>query len=107
KLRVGIERGQSRVVPRLDLAGEDLSEDLAGELQAALLCRQVVRRNDRSEDQRYVKDRSTLRRGELGVLHGSVRSAKVDGLRADLLHAAPGADALVGDLRPLGFLKLA
>jgi hypothetical protein len=95
---VGIELRDRRIVPRRDVAEEDVTGRRPIELEAAGKTRHVVAEDDTAEDGRDL-DHVTGERRDLVLLERRVGRSEVDGLLRELLHAATGADRLVVGLR--------
>src|SRR5258705_13697465 len=84
------------VVPLLDLAEEDVSNDFRRKVQRLGDRRDIVADNDRAQHCRNVEE-LTWRCLQLFIFHWSVRSAEVHRLGLNLLDAATRADRLVID----------
>ena len=92
-LAFGIELGDRRIVPVLDLAQEDLGERRAVERDvAALDAFEIDDRHDAAHHGRELDDADLV---ELFRLQRHVGGAEGHGLGADLLDAAAGADRLI------------
>ncbi len=95
QLHAGVQRGDGRVVPGLDLAHEDLGHGRTVELQlAGLDAFHVDHRHDAANDGRELAQTALL---QVVGAHGGVGGAEVHGAGLDLGDAAAGADGLIVD----------
>ncbi len=95
QLQVGVQRLDGGVVPLLDLAQEDVGQDLARQLQLARLDAVDVHDGHGAADHGGELQQAVL--FQVGSLHRVIRGAEVDGLCNDLLLAAARTDGLVVD----------
>ena len=97
QLDAGVQLGDRRVVPLLDLAEEDVGEQRAGELQLAATPRQVVDRHHGAEHGGEVQDLAR-RRLQLVVRHRLIGRAEEHRLAGQLPDAGARSERLIVDL---------
>ena len=94
----GVQFLEARIIPLLDLAEEDVCEDITGEDERLRDLRQVVGGHDRAERHGDVERCPSLGVLELRVVHRSIGRAEVGGLILMSLDSTAGTDSLVVDL---------
>src|SRR5918997_1554949 len=96
--RLGVVRGERRVVPLRDLLVEDAGDDLGGEVEL-LDSLEVVDHRDRRDVVRQLEDLTTgaalLRGGQLLLVERGVGAGEVGAARDELLAATAGAHRVV------------